>query len=138
MIHEEIFSVTVISVAFPGEELDMPMIATYDTADPLVVKFKFPESGNVTWSVAKSIVLQGADTPGMICGSGDVQILNDADDTRKIILFLSSPDGAAAIKIDPDTYVDYVEGIRDIDVTYSEEDVIGTALDRFLTELRNT
>ena len=113
------------------------MILSYDTNRPFEVELIFP--GNPSWTFAKSILFDALTYDGTQ-GLGDVQLLDDDDETGNIIFFLSSPDGIAALKVRTNIVVDFADEIRQLDFEYADQakTVVRTALDDFLTNLTTT
>lgn len=76
-----------------GHGVDLPTSFAYDPADPWAVSITFrPNGEEVTWVVARDLLLQGLTDPA---GEGDVQLWPSIDDNGRaaVVLELCSPDG---------------------------------------------
>jgi hypothetical protein len=104
----------------------------YDSEDPFAIHLVF--DGVPIWSFAKTLLFDAITHTGTQ-GVGDVQILDDDDETGMFIFFLASPEGVAAVKIPTDDVIEFAEQAREIDLAGGEEMAVSDALEDFLTGL---
>ena len=131
MIHEQDVRVTVTSTLAEGEAKGLA-IMHYDSEDPFAINLIFP--GQPSGVFAKSILFDAITHDGTQ-GLGDVQILDDDDETGTFVFFLSSPEGVAAIKIKTDDVIEFADEIREIDLAGGEDSAVSDALELWLTGL---
>jgi hypothetical protein len=132
MIHEQDVKTRITSTLDP-KTFSAPGVLRYNSEDPLAVALDFLGPGNPTWTFGKTILFDAIARIG-VQGDGDVQILNDDDDSGTFVFFLSSPEGVAAVRISTDDVVQFADEIMEIEHSDSEDIAISTALDRFLAE----
>lgn len=134
MIHEQDVRVVVTST-LNTEQAKGLAIMHYDSEDPFAVTLIFP--GQPYWQFAKSILFDAITHTG-VQGLGDVQVLDDDDETGTFVFFLSSPEGVAAVKIKTDDVIEFADEIREIDLAGGEESAVSDALEIFLSGLMIT
>lgn len=133
MITEREVRITAASTLSDQSETG-PAIMHYDSEDPFALTLIFPGQN---WSFAKSILFDAITHVGTQ-GVGDVQILDDDTETGTFIVFLSSPDGVAAIKIPTDDVIEFADEIREIDLAGGTDNAVSDALEIFLSGLMIT
>lgn len=131
MIHEQEARITVAST-LSEESIKAMAIMHYNSEDPFAMSLIFP--GNDPWTFGKSILFDAITHDGTQ-GVGDVQILDDDDETGTFIFFLTSPEGVAAVKIKTADVIEFADEIREIDLAGGEESAVSDALEIFLSGL---
>lgn len=131
MIHEQDVRV-LVSSTLSSETTKGLAIMHYNSEDPFAMTLIFP--GLPSWSFAKSILFDAITHDGTQ-GLGDVQILDDDDETGTFVFFLSSPEGVAAVKIPTDDVIEFADEIREIDLAGGEESAVSDALELWLSGL---
>lgn len=131
MIHEQDVRVVVTST-LSTEQAKGLAIMHYNSEDPFAVALIFPDAS--AWFFAKSILFDAIMNDGTQ-GIGDVQIRDDDDATGTFVLFLSSPDGVAAVKVPTDDMIKFADEVREIDLAGGEESAVSDALELWLSGL---
>lgn len=130
MIHEQDTDAVVTSTLARGDARGL-VILRYDTEDPYAMHLVFP--GNDPWRFSRDIVADALAIPGNK-GIGDVQVRDDTE-TGKVIFFLSSPEGLAAVKIPREDVAEFIGETFEMVPGGDEDSIANDAVDRLLADI---
>jgi hypothetical protein len=92
-----------------GTTMPVPAELSYDSRDPYAVTISFrTELGNVVWTFARELLLEGVLEPA---GDGDVHVWPSLDDSGRfvIVLELCTPIGDALVHLPPDDVTSFAD-----------------------------